>query len=570
MKFKSIQKKILFTVALISISIFSFILLYLQCVAKPANEENVLFLMRQNVETKAQEVNQWIEKRIVEYRTLAVIPAIRSMDTRMITPVIEQVTNSYRLNDQTMETFSFIGKNGFCWINAEATENLIRYDDYMEIYENEDEFLIGNPVVNEDNRRVVVFYYAIKGYTGKKESLIASAVPLVRIEEIVNTIQMYSSKTWIMDSEYNVITADEDYMNERYIALDTLRQIDLSEIQSSEILEVNAIKGSAKLIVSPISSYPNWFLLTLIQDSKINESVSTMFNGALVMLLCLLLLIFVLGRYLSNSIMKPILTLQSCMKKAQSGDLKSYYPTDMDQDEIYMLGTVYNQMIDELSLTMEKVVEEEKKKQEAEMKMLQAQIKPHFLYNALDNIRWMARKYGAKDVQEAIGALSTFFRLSLSHGSEIVNLKQEFQHTRSYLEIQKMRYKEKLSYTIEIDEEIENLQIPKLILQPIVENAINYGIKNSSHNGTIQVSGKKEKDEIVLCVEDNGLGMSDEKIVEVKEYIQNKNSTHYGLRNVVERLKKYCSDEVIFDIESWEGVGTRITIRIKESRLKHV
>ena len=112
-----------------------------------------------------------------------------------------------------METFSFIGKNGFCWINAQATENLIRYDDYMNIYENDNEFLIGKPVINNDNRRVVVFYYAINGYTGKKESLIASAVPLFRIEEIVNTLQLYGSKSWIMDSNHNIITSNPDYIN---------------------------------------------------------------------------------------------------------------------------------------------------------------------------------------------------------------------------------------------------------------------------------------------------------------------------------------------------------------------
>lgn len=568
MKTKSIRKKILITVALINVLVFSSLLFYLQFVARPANEENVLYLIRQNVETKAQEVNQWIEKRIVEYRTLAVIPAIRSMDARMITPVIEEVTNSYKLNDQTMETFSFIGKNGFCWINAEATENLIRYDDYMEIYENDNEFLIGEPVVDQDNRDVVVFYYAIKGYTGKKESLIASAVPLVRIKEIVNTIQLYDSKTWIMDDKNGIITTDESYIDERYIELDLLKELDLSKVSTSTIFSVEANKEKAHLIVSPISSYPSWKLVTLVKDRAINESISTLLMGALVMMILLLVLIVLLGRYLSHSIMKPILILQSCMKEARSGNLKSYYPLDMEQDEIYDLGTAYNQMIDELSLTMEQVVEEEKKKKEAEMQVMQAQIKPHFLYNALDNIRWMARKHGAKDVQEAITALSTFFRLSLNHGEEVVTLKQEFQHTRSYLEIQKIRYKDKLGYMIHLDEEVEEIKLPKLILQPIVENAINHGIKQSARNGTVEIHGGIEDGHLILRVEDNGIGMTQEQTKVLYSLIDDETSHHFGLRNVFQRLKKFYGEAVNFKIESWEGIGTRISIIIDRKGMK--
>ena len=178
MKYKSIRKKIINTISFICILVFVFSFSYLFFVVRPANEKNVIYLIRQNVETKAQEVNQWIEKRVVEYRTLAAIPAIKSMDVREITPIINEVNNRYTFNDQTMETFSFIGKNGFCWINAAATEDLIRYDDYINIYSSDQEFLIGNPVIDSQNRPVVVFYYSITGYTDKKESLIANVIKL--------------------------------------------------------------------------------------------------------------------------------------------------------------------------------------------------------------------------------------------------------------------------------------------------------------------------------------------------------------------------------------------------------
>ena len=449
MNSKSIQGKILKTVSLISILVFCFIVFYLEFFAKPANEKNVLFLIRQNVETKAQEVNQWIEKRIVEYRTLAVIPAMKSMDTRLIIPIIDQVTNSYRLNDQTMETFSFIGKNGFCWINAEATENLIRYDDYMSIYENDKEFSIGTPVINEENRRVVVFYYALTGYSGKKESMIASAVPLVRIEEIVNTIQLYQSKTWIMDSNHEIITSNKDYLDKKWISKEYLDTIDVSTITTSTILDVKGRSGNAKLIISPISSYPDWVLMTLVEDHAIHQSIQTIIQGAVIILVMLLFLIFILGRYLSHSVLEPIRKLQSCMHEAQNGNLKAYYPINLNQDEINELGIAYNQMIDELSASMAQIVNEQEHKRAAELKTLQEQIKPHFLYNTLDNIRWMAKRNNDEEVSEAIKTLSAYFRLSLSHGNEFITLNQEFLHTHYYLNIQKMRYKEKISFLIQ-------------------------------------------------------------------------------------------------------------------------
>lgn len=561
MKSKSIRTKIMILVSIINLLVFGSILIYLNLVAKPANENNVVFLIRQNVETKGQEVNQWIEKRVVEYRTLAAIPAIRSMDVREITPIIEQVTNTYKLNDQTMETFSFIGKNGFCWINAEATENLIRYEDYMRIYESDKEFLIGEPITNESSRDVVLFYYAINGYTGKKESLICSAVPLVRIEEIVNTIQLYNSKSWIMDSDYNIITSSENYIYDQYIQKEILEGIDLKTINLSTVMDVEGKKGASKLFVTPIQSYRDWYLVTLVEEAVINKSIDDVFKGIIVLMILILFLTYLLGRYITISVLKPIQKLQSCMNEAQAGNLKCYYPTNSNQDEIYYLGTSFNVMIDELSYSMDQIVEQEKAKRMAELKTMQEQIKPHFLYNTLDNIKWMAKKHGALEVSDAITALSTYFRLSLSHGAEFVPLKQEFKHTKSYLDIQKMRYKEKLSYTIQLDADLEDYRMTKIILQPLVENAINHGIKNHTKNCTVQVRGLREEEDLVLIVEDDGLGIDADTLRNIKENLHNPKSTHYGMRNIVARLENTYKNWS-FDITSQPYIGTTVTIHI--------
>lgn len=561
MKTKSIRTKIMALVAIINTLVLGSILFYLNWFAKPANEANVLYLMRQNVETKGQEVNQWIEKRIVEYRTLAAIPAIRSMDVRLITPIIDQVTNAYKLNDQTMETFSFIGKNGFCWINAEATENLIRYEDYTRIYDSDKEFLIGDPVINENNREVVLFYYAINGYTGKKESLICSAVPLVRIEEIVNTIQLYDSKSWIMDKDYQIITSSKEYIHDIYIDEKVLKTVNLENVTTSTVLDVQGKKGPSKLILTPIQSYRDWFLVTIVEEAVINSAVDTTLKGFMFLLIVLLCMTYFIGRNITTSVLRPIKKLQDCMNEATNGNLKCYYPTNTEHDEIYDLGTSFNTMIDELDSSMNKIKEQEEEKRLAELKMLQEQIKPHFLYNTLDNIKWMAKRNGAEEVSDAITALSTYFRLSLSHGEEFVPIKQEFKHTKSYLDIQKMRYKEKLSYTISLDPSIEDYKITKIILQPIVENAINHGIKNHTKNCTIEIRGERIKDDIVFVVQDDGLGMETAALSELQTNLHNPKYPHYGIRSIVSRLEN-AYPSATFTIESQAMIGTTITIHI--------
>ena len=372
-QYTSIQKKIVNTICFICVLVFLFCSSYLFFVVRPANEKNVMYLILQNVETKAQEVNQWIEKRIVEYRTLAAIPAIKSMDVREITPIINEVNNRYKFNDQTMETFSFIGKNGFCWINAAATEDLIRYDDYTNIYASDKEFLIGNPVIDSKNRPVVVFYYSINGYTNKKESLIASAVPLARIEEIVNTIQLYNSKTWLINKDHVILSTNVDYLNTKYINTELLNDIDISNITTSTIIDVDAVKGKSKLIITPISSYSDWAIMTLVSLQDINKAINDVLLSSCIIFIILILLILYLGKYLSKSIMMPIQTLRSCMLKAQQGDLKSYYPVHEIKDEISELGIAYNTMLDDLSASFDKIMYEQQKKNEAELNILQEQ-----------------------------------------------------------------------------------------------------------------------------------------------------------------------------------------------------
>lgn len=205
----------------------------------------------------------------------------------------------------------------------------------------------------------------------------------------------------------------------------------------------------------------------------------------------------------------------------------------------------------------EQVKEEQKKLRRSEFELLQSQINPHFLYNTLDAIVWSAEAGNQKQVVNMVGNLSNFFRLSLNKGKEIVSVKEELQHVRSYLEIQQIRYQDILDFEIDIPPEIDEYKIPKLTVQPIVENALYHGIKNKRGGGKIIVSAKVKDDHFFIIVEDNGKGMTEERLAEVRkalaEGISDKNVV-YGIYNVNERIRLHYG----------EGYGVTINSKLDE------
>ncbi len=195
---------------------------------------------------------------------------------------------------------------------------------------------------------------------------------------------------------------------------------------------------------------------------------------------------------------------------------------------------------------------------------MQAQIKPHFLYNTLDNLKWMAKEQGAEEVAGTITSLSTFFRIFLSNGKEMIKIAEEFKHTKAYLDIQSIRYKEKLSYEIELEEEIKSYSTLKIIIQPMVENAIYHGIKPKEGRGHILITGKRTGDFIEFTIRDDGIGMSSECLEELNKRLQSLDSSkHFGMVNTLTRLKATYGEEASLIVSSEPFVGTTVTVKFK-------
>ncbi|MBQ6271994.1 MAG: sensor histidine kinase [Clostridiales bacterium] len=213
----------------------------------------------------------------------------------------------------------------------------------------------------------------------------------------------------------------------------------------------------------------------------------------------------------------------------------------------------------------EQVMEEQKMLRKSEFDLLQSQINPHFLYNTLDAIVWSAEAGNQKQVVSMVGNLSDFFRLSLNKGKENVTIREELAHVRSYLEIQHIRYQDIMEYEISVPEEFYDYMIPKLSVQPIVENALYHGIKNKRGGGKITVTGEEKKDWFAIVVEDTGKGMTEDRLREVRKALRERTteqSAVYGMYNVNERIRLTYGEGYGVHIESIPDKGTRVIIRL--------
>lgn len=237
--------------------------------------------------------------------------------------------------------------------------------------------------------------------------------------------------------------------------------------------------------------------------------------------------------------------------------------------ELKEFGTSLNVMIEKISSLIQRVTENQASLREAELEILQMQINPHFLYNTLDTIVWMAEAGDQQAVIDMVQTLSDFFRSSLNNGKDIVSISSETKHILSYLQIQKVRYQDILDYEIQIPEELMDCPIPRITLQPLVENALYHGIKHKRGKGKIRVLGRLEEEYCVLIVEDNGIGMTSERLLHVQKGLTHKREDEndfYGLYNVNERIRLKFGTSYGLTIESVFQEGTRVEVRLPREK----
>ncbi|MBB3108189.1 two-component system sensor histidine kinase YesM [Paenibacillus phyllosphaerae] len=345
------------------------------------------------------------------------------------------------------------------------------------------------------------------------------------------------------------------------------------EMEGSTGSGVQTIRGQPYQILYNTFVDSGWRVVGVFPLNESLEVVTNIQRFTILIAMITLLTALIASWYLTNSIVRPLSKLRSLMKKVEEGELALRFPSK-SKDEIGQLGQSFNNMVAEIDNLIELVYKEQQAKREAELRALQSQIKPHFLYNTMDTIQWMAIDRGADDIVEIVAALTLLFRNSLSKGQEIIPLRNEIQHVESYLTIQMARYEDKLRCEIDIPKELHDYYVVKIMLQPLVENAIYHGIKPKSGPGMIRIRGEAHADYMVLVVEDDGAGIPPEQVARMNDTLsrgkKSPEDNGYGLYNVHERIQLIHGPAFGLTVASELGSGTKVMLRLPLLQSQHM
>ena len=363
---------------------------------------------------------------------------------------------------------------------------------------------------------------------------------------------------FLMDHDGGII-----YHPQQQLIYSQLKQEDTTELvhrqdgafsQDSKIYAIRSVEGCDWRVVGV--SYV---------EELITANVAQM--GRLLWIIGLVILVTALisGIVLSRAIARPLRGLSGAMHQFETqADTFTYVPVGGAR-EVRELSNSFGHMVGKIQDLMETVRQEEVNLRKTELRALQAQINPHFLYNTLDSIAWMCERGKNADAVQMVNALARLFRISISRGHELIPIRAEMQHAESYLQIQKHRYQNQFTYQFDVDESCLECLCNKITLQPIIENAIYHGINGLVDEGEIVITIRPEEEDIVMTVSDNGVGMEQEQIEAI---LQKERSDHagIGIKNVNDRLKIYFGERYGITIDSEPDEGTTVTIRMPQVR----
>lgn len=396
--------------------------------------------------------------------------------------------------------------------------------------------------------------------TGEKEGLFFVDLNYSAISDLCNNNSIGNKGyIFVLDGDGEVI-----YHPKQELIYGGLRTERIEEIMACTEDSLTVRDGTElKLYTLSRSKKTGWTVVGAVYTSELLKNYRQAQLLYILAAIVLLLGILVISSFLSREITKPLLQLKDSMSMVERGQFERANVDVTTKNEIGSLEKSYNLMTERIHSLMEQNIYEQKQKRKSELQALQAQINPHFLYNTLDSIIWMSEAGRNDEVVEMTSALAKILRQSISNDHEQVELEQEMEYVRNYLTIQKMRYKDKLGYDIEIEPSVRHVMIVKLTLQPIVENAIYHGIKYKETKGTLRIRAYEEGEDVCIAVEDDGMGMDEQALKHIFEETSNvQKQNGVGVPNVQRRLQLQYGEEYGITYESRLGEGTKAVIRI--------
>lgn len=396
--------------------------------------------------------------------------------------------------------------------------------------------------------------------TGGSESWVALDISCSNISSYINGIGIgQRGYCFLMDERGNIV-----YHPQQQLLYSALKSEDSGYI--AKLADGSHVTGS---VIYTVQSLENgaWRMVGVSYvDELISESVDEAVRLLIPAVLLILAASFVIGLVLSHTLSRPIHRLAEAMERfEQDADSFVYTPVRGMAREARMLSESFGHMVQRIRQLVENARNEEINLRKTELKALQAQINPHFLYNTLDSISWMCEQGKNAEAVRMVNALARLFRISISRGHELISIRSELQHAESYLQIQSYRYKNQFTYSFDVQEDCLDYLCNKITLQPIIENAIYHGINGLVDEGEIRVCVRTEGEDVLFTVEDNGSGMDEEQI---RAIMSKDRSDHagIGIKNVNDRLKIYFGSRYGITIDSRPDEGTRVTIRMPKVR----
>ncbi len=377
------------------------------------------------------------------------------------------------------------------------------------------------------------------------------------IEELCKNIKLGNKGyVFIVNSSGDII-----YHPRQQLIYSNLKTEKIDDVLKNNNMSFKAKVDNQDLIYSSITSdKTGWTIVGVSFLDELNRNRDrVIIVFAFIGMLCFIFLMAI-SFILSRMITKPIQVLRDSMVRVQHGDFSFSLPA-LGHYEVAELAYDFNIAIKKIGELIEENKVEQELKRKHELRALQAQINPHFLYNTLDSIIWMIECEEYEDAIDMTTALAHFFRLGISKGKDIISIRSVTDHIESYLTIQKLRYKDTLDYTIDVDPELYEYQTLKLLIQPFVENSIYHGIKNKNGSGQIEIKGYKENNRLVFTVSDNGVGLSEENIKMLESFKKPTLGTSgIGIYNVRQRIKLFFGEE--FDVKYTSKLNEGTTVKI--------
>jgi two-component system sensor histidine kinase YesM len=446
----------------------------------------------------------------------------------------------------------FVDKESYKSFNLQDIKNSYWYDELQKAQGGYIVKLNGGELFNQPDQNYVSIMRTINDLESQKPiGTMIINIPEKAINNSFRNIMGKGDTTILLKDENN-----NDIIHSKNLEEYHIKENVENEMKGNHYYSIKKVNGN-DYIISYLKNNLNWTVISIVSFGELSNQS----NIYMLVIFCMLILngiMSFLGLILASyNITRPIDKLIRSMRGVENGEFKKVN-IETGNDEIGKLKNVYNTMICKIENLIEEIVKEQRVKRKAELDVLQSQIKPHFLYNSFDAISSLALDGRNDEVYKIIKALGNFYRMSLSNGKEVITVDEELQTVKSYLTIQQIRYDNMFTVTMDIDERISKYKILKLVLQPLIENSIYHGIKPTRKRGNIFISTSLKSDYVELVVQDDGVGISKDKL----SSIQNHNIEGIGLHGTIERLNIFYNGKSKFEVKSEVGKGAKVTIYI--------